>query len=186
MAVRKRSATTKTQKGTDRQGNQGQANQETVATLLKQLKQMKQVCVDIHGGDEEKLLHDIKQRSREDVLANTRTIPDDGSVSKDPIQLEEINELMPLNLNGKIKSRQTVYGNIETLLKRSELRKRQLLLSSPLDKGNASARSIDSNANSSSSHTSTNSINSNDSNTNSNGSHTSTSSIASNDTSSNN
>lgn len=114
---------------------------DTIEIALTQLKQIKQVCVDIYGGDEDRLLRDIKQRSKEDVLANTKDVSEltvdnndnnnDNNIDQlnsDPITLEEINKLLPLNLNGKIKSKKKVYENLDFLLKRSELRKRRLLL----------------------------------------------------------
>ncbi|CAL9737688.1 hypothetical protein MOSE0_M06018 [Monosporozyma servazzii] len=135
-------------KGGERVDKRAHSNKDTVATLLKQLRQIKQVCVDIHGGDEARLLQDIKQRSRQDVLANLETCntnnntnsnnttnntinSTNSSLNDSDIGLDEIGELMPLNLNGKIKSRQAVYSNIEALLQRSELRKRRLLLAAP-------------------------------------------------------
>lgn len=95
--------------------------------LLSKLDQIKKLCVELYNGDQDLLLKDIKQRSIEDTIKNSENQKDlnvsEESSPPPPITEEEIEELLPLNLNGKIKSKEQIYKNIDMLVQRSEQRK---------------------------------------------------------------
>lgn len=114
------------------------SNSEVINEVLKKLNQIKKLCVEIYGGDEDLLLKDIKQQSIEDVIKNSGNQKDlnitKESTPPPPITQEEIGKLVPLNLNGKIKSKQQIYDNIDLLVQRSEKRKLYLYKQSQLQK----------------------------------------------------
>lgn len=107
--------------------NKQVSSSTTIDKLLSKLNQIKKLCVEIYGGDQDLLLRDIKQQSIEDTIKNSEDQKNldigEESLPPPPITEEEIEELLPLNLNGKIKSKQQIYENIDILVNRSEQRK---------------------------------------------------------------